>query len=422
MQLQKAFILILTLNLPLLSCAAGMEDKIFSPDIKTVQLFPTGYDMAMPIIHLNTPETLELDFDDLSAKPKTYYYTVIQCHSDWTPTSMNIMEYVDGFSEANISDYEYSSGTKVPYVHYKLQFPNTDMQINRSGNYLLIVYENDKDHPVFTKRFMIAESKVVIDAGVAYTRSLSDRDKYQEVVFTVNYKGFNIDNPQTEITASVLQNYRWDNAKLEIHPQFVSTNILNFDFNGTLTFPTAGREFRYFDLRSLRFRGQNIRSFDIKYNENDVYLTYDVPTLLNKYQIYKDLNGQYYIDNLDNPYYNTGADYAYVHFNFDFNGSISNGNFYVIGAFNNWSCDEQSKLTYNNLDRSYSVNILLKQGTYNYAYVFKDDKGNSDPFITEGYYPDTENDYSIFLYYTPFGERYDRLIAVKHINSITDRY
>jgi hypothetical protein len=402
--------------------ASSIEDQVYVPYIKTVQLHPAGYDMAFPVINLNSQETLELHFDDISGKPKSYFYTVIQCHSDWTPTTMNIMEYVDGYTEGNINDYDYSNGTKVSYVHYKLQFPNNDMRVNKSGNYVLVVFESNKDNPILTQRFMVAESRVVIDAGVAYPRSLYSRDKFQEVVFRVNYKGFPIDNPQMDVKAAVLQNYRWDNAKLEIRPQFVGINELNFDFNGTLAFPTAGHEFRFFDMRSLRFRGQNIRAFDIKENSNDVFLTYDTPVQSDNYQFVKDLNGQYYIENLDNPYYNTGADYANVHFSFDFRGMISNGNFFVIGAFNNWRCDETSKMQYDQLDKSYSANILLKQGTYNYSYVFKDEKGDTDPFITEGYYMDTENDYTILLYYTPFGERYDRLIAVKHINSLLNRY
>jgi hypothetical protein len=197
---------------------------------------------------------------------------------------------------------------------------------------------------------------------------------------------------------------------------------LNFDLNGVLTFPSLGREFRFFDMRSLRFRGQNIRAFDIQDDMNYVYLLYDKPTLPNKYQITKDLNGQFYIENLDNPDYNKGADYASVHFNFDFGGTVSDGAFYVVGSFNNWKCDDNSKMYYDNLDKSYALNLLLKQGTYNYSYVYKKyDDNYIDQFTTEGNYYDTENDYSILLYYTPFGERYDRLIAVKHINSILNR-
>ncbi len=406
-----------------LSEAAILENKVFSTSIKTVQLHPKGYDLALPIIYLNSNETLELHFDDLSNKAKNYYYTVVQCHSNWEPTNMNIMEYVEGFTEANINDYDYSNGTKIPYVHYKLQFPNIDMKVNRSGNYVLIVFENNKENAILTRRFMIAEDKVSINAGVAYPRSLYARNQYQEVVFKVNYKGFTIDNPQMEIKATVLQNYRWDNAKQEIRPQFTGINELNFDFNGVLTFPSVGREFRFFDMRSLRFRGQNIRAFDILENENDVYLLYEKPQALDKYFLTKDLNGLFYIENLDNPNYNTGADYANVHFNFDFGGTLSNGSFYIVGAFNNWTCDESSKMYYDVLDKSYAANILFKQGTYNYSYVFKaDTEKETDQFITESYYLDTENDYTILLYYTPFGERYDRLISVKYINSFLNRY
>lgn len=405
-----------------LANAITYENDVFSPDIKSVQLFPTGADMAMPIINMNIGETLELHFDDLSNKPKNYFYSVVQCHSDWTPTTMNVMEYVEGFSEGNINDYDFSNGTKIPYVHYTLKFPNNDMQINRSGNYVMFVYERDKEHPIFIRRFMIAESRVIIDANVAYTRNLSARDKFQEVVFKVNTKGFTIDNAQQEINAVVLQNYRWDNAKINIKPQYIGINELNFDFNGVLTFPSLGREFRFFDMRSLRFRGQNIRAFDIQDESNDVYLLYDRPTLPNKYQLTKDLNGQYYIDNLDNPDYNRGADYAYVHFNFDFGGKVNDGAFYVVGAFNNWKCDDRYRMYYDNLDKSYALNILLKQGTYNYSYIYKKDNDNNiDQFTAEGNYYDTENDYTILLYYTPFGERYDRLISVKHINSILNR-
>ena len=112
-----------------------------------------------------------------------------------------------------------------------------------------------------------------------------------------------------------------------------------------------------------------------------------------------------------------------MHFNFDFNGKLSQGNFYVIGSFNNWICDSSSLLYYDALDKSYTTSILLKQGTYNYTYVLKDEKEKIfDSFTTESYYMDTENDYTILLYYTPFGERYDRLIAIKHLNSLLNKW
>ncbi|HNE66684.1 MAG TPA: DUF5103 domain-containing protein, partial [Saprospiraceae bacterium] len=274
----------------------------------------------------------------------------------------------------------------------------------------------------FTLRFCVYEPKVIIDANVAYPRNLGDRSKLQEVVFKVNYKNFQIDNPPMEVKAVVLQNFRWDNAKYEIRPLLFGNNELNFDFNGMLTFP-SGREFRQFDTRSTRFRGQNIRALDIRDNSNDFYLLFDSPLQTYKYQYYKDLNGLYYVESYENPDYNTGADYASVHFTLGFPNLLANGNFYVVGAFNNYTCDEWSKMSYDFSDKSYNASILMKQGLYNYSYIFKDENNKlADQTITEGFYEDTENNYTVLLYYTPFGERYDRIIGIKHINSIYNRF
>lgn len=404
------------------SFAVMYDNQVFVSYIKTVQFFPTENEMGFAAIQLNSPETLVLHFDDLSNKSKTFYYTVQQCRADWSPSDMNIMEYTEGFTESTINDYSYSNGTKVPYTHYTMTFPNNDMRISKSGNYALIVYETNKENPVFTLRFMVYEPRVSIDAHVAYPRNLSDRSKLQEVVFKVNYKNFQIDNPPTEVKAVVLQNFRWDNAKYEIRPLLFGNNELNFDFNGMLTFP-SGREFRQFDTRSIRFRGQNIRALDIRDNSNDFYLLFDSPLQTYKYQYYKDLNGLYYVESYENPDYNTGADYATVHFTLGFPNLLANGNFYVVGAFNNYTCDEWSKMSYDLSDKSYNASILMKQGLYNYSYIFKDENNKlADQTITEGFYEDTENNYTVLLYYTPFGERYDRLIGIKHINSIYNRY
>ncbi len=422
MRIYKSIILYFFILSYTILSASSYENKVYSSVVKTVQLFPTGFEMAMPILTLNSTETIDLHFDDISGKPKTYYYTVIQCLSNWQPSSLNVLEYIDGFTESTINDYQYSNGTKVNFVHYQLRFPNFDMRVTKSGNYALIVYETSIDHPAFVMRFMVNEPKVAVEAGVAYPRNMFSRDKFQEIVFNVNHKGFEINNPQMEIKATILQNYRWDLAKTEVRPLLTGNNTMSFDYNNEIVFPT-GREFRQFDIRSVRFRGENVRALNMTETENNFFLRFDIPQQISKYQFYNDLNGSFYIDCIENPVYQTGSDYANVHFTLDYAQPLSNGDFYVVGAFNHWSCDALSKMYYNLDTRSYESTILLKQGMYNYSFIFKDDeKKIVDQTLTEGYYIDTENDYTILLYYTPFGERYDRLIAVKHIDSIRDRY
>ena len=61
---------------------------------------------------------------------------------------------------------------------------------------------------------------------------------------------------------------------------------------------------------------------------------------------------------------------------------------------------------------------MLKQGSYNYQYLCVPNQskvGLSHP--VEGDYHQTENEYSIYVYYHPMGARYDRLIGVTTIRN-----
>jgi hypothetical protein len=59
---------------------------------------------------------------------------------------------------------------------------------------------------------------------------------------------------------------------------------------------------------------------------------------------------------------------------------------------------------------------LLKQGAYNYQYLFVPTNSNKTTTdLTEGNYYETENEYLILVYHRPFGERYDRLIGVQQV-------
>lgn len=398
------------------------ETASFDPSLQTIQLYPKNKPLHFPILGLQSNETLELHFDDLAQTNRTYYYTVIQCHADWTPTILNPLEYIDGFVESMIFDYNYSAGVKQNYTHYRLEIPNMDMKITKSGNYVLVVYEKSIQEPLFTYRFLVAENRVGVDAKVTYARNIYDRNKYQDIFFTINHKGYTIQNPQMEIKATVIQNNRWDNAVQNVKPFMsgIGTSTINYDYVNKFLFP-SGREFRQFDTRSLRFKGLNIRFLDVKSDYNQVYLVYDKPLLNQSYNFFQDMNGGYYIQNFDLANYMTEVDYTWVQFAIDYKKPLEKGKLYVVGAFNNWTCDKKSEMHYQENEMAYTANIYLKQGLYDYAYVYIDENDKKHYDITEGYFSDTENDYLILIYHTPLIERYDRLIAVKYINSLRDR-
>ncbi|MCB9033842.1 MAG: DUF5103 domain-containing protein [Chitinophagales bacterium] len=391
--------------------------------LKTVQLYPKGSILAMPIINLNGNEVLEFHFDDLNNSSASYYYTIIQCRADWTPSNMSQIEYIDGFTESTLYNYDYSYSTKTNYIHYSLEIPNMDMNITKSGNYVLIVYTETMDEPLLVKRFMVVEPKVTIDAGIAYTSNIYNRSRYQEVVFDINTKGMIINNPNLEIKATVLQNYRWDNAYIGIPPYLVGYNSISYQYNNKIVFP-SGNEFRQVDIRSTRFKGQNVRAFDLSNEDyNQVYLHYDFPRNNQPYLQYNDLSGQYYVESYDFPNPYLEADYVWTRFNYDASMPLDkSSNLYIVGNFNNWQCDNNSMMVYQEDENAYVKNILLKQGFYNYEYLIKNSNGTTDNSITEGFNAETSNDYTILIYYTPFGARYDRLIAVEHLNTLLNRY
>jgi hypothetical protein len=68
--------------------------------------------------------------------------------------------------------------------------------------------------------------------------------------------------------------------------------------------------------------------------------------------------------------------------------------------------------------------MLLKQGYYSYTYATKDKKSKkmvADASLTDGNFWETENDYTIFVYYHSLSGRHDELVGVTTINSRTGR-
>ena len=57
-------------------------------------------------------------------------------------------------------------------------------------------------------------------------------------------------------------------------------------------------------------------------------------------------------------------------------------------------------------------NIQLKQGFYNYTFATVDDNQLVDTNQINGTFFQTENQYTVIVYYKPFGGLYDRVIGI----------
>ena len=74
-------------------------------------------------------------------------------------------------------------------------------------------------------------------------------------------------------------------------------------------------------------------------------------------------------------------------------------------------------MEYDSFSDTYTNQMLLKQGFYNYKYVVVNRDGTIDYGAISGNYWQTENDYTVLVYFRDLGARYDRIIGMGKANS-----
>ena len=92
---------------------------------------------------------------------------------------------------------------------------------------------------------------------------------------------------------------------------------------------------------------------------------------------------------------------------------------FVFGALTDWNVNGPGRMQYNADINAYEGFLKLKQGYYNYQYVFVSDSTLSiDETVFEGSHYESENDYTIYIYDRPFAVRYDKLIGIYKLNTL----
>ncbi len=420
------FLIFITLFLPGFLPLSGYRtdidyysNRIYDVRIKTVLLHKEGWNLSYPVIKLNSNEKLIFQFDLLDDYNETFYYTFIHCDKDWHRSDIFTSEYLEGFPDNPIEEVQPSFNTTVDYFHYSLVFPNDRISFLLSGNYILYVYpDGEPDNPILTHCFVITDGVAGINLRTFRPQIPIYNNTGQQFEFTVNLTGISITDPAINIYCSVLQNGRWSNAKTNLKPDFIGNNQLRFNSISEKNMFNGGNEFRYFDIKSIRYKSEFIREIDYMAPNYHIFLAPSDSREYKPYFYWQDFNGKYYIatDEGRNP--ETDADYIYVYFTLPSDYMIANGNMYVSGSFNNWEFNENNIMTYNPQDRQYECTILLKQGWYNYEYVFlKDGDTRGIATIFESNHYETENDYTVYVYYRNPYERFDRVIGTATVNT-----
>ncbi|RTL60961.1 MAG: DUF5103 domain-containing protein [Sphingobacteriales bacterium] len=395
-----------------------LSDKIYKSSIKSVKFHMYGDQLGYPIINLNGSDRLELHFDDMDGDVKSYYYTYQLCNADWTPAMYSQFDYIKGFFQNRISTYRLSNVALTKYTHYQAFLPEQNSFPSKSGNYVLKVFLNgNESNIVFTKRFLVVDSKTGINAQIQQPLNATLMRTHHKIQFSLETSALQITNPRQEIKVVILQNYRWDNPIKDIQPTFNRGNVLEYNTENDCIFP-GYREWRWLNLSSFRLQSDRVDSAHYTNKTTEIFVKPDGDRKKIPYYYYHDQDGMYYIgggiDNL-NPYWQ--SDYATVHFTYvpPLNQFIKDKELYLYGELTNYELNDNSRMHFNSEKGVYEATLFLKNGYYDFSYALKDKKGNIE--LIDNNYWETENQYTILVYYRPFGGRADQLVGVSKLNS-----
>ena len=391
----------------------AQSSRTFIPSVRTAQILLNGEWGTLPVMKLDGDDVLHFSFDEMSHVYHRYTYRIVHCNADWSRSDLLEIDYLDGFNDVVIDDWENSINTSQLYTHYEFSLPNDDVALKLSGNYRVEVFDDgdDDDVPVVSFDFSVVEQKVSFEASVSGNTDRTFNEGEQQLSFAVRYPSF-VASPASELKAVVYQNGRRDNAVYGLVPTYVTGDKVEYVHEGKLIFD-AGNEYRRFEISDPHSPGEGVEEvlyIDSLYN---VVLYMDKPRV--SHSNYRDENGRYFVNTFEGFGTPLEADYVNVHFALNL-PRRAGGDFYLLGDFCGNGFNASNRLSYDAEDGYYFTSVPLKMGVYNYSYVWVSSvDGRIENVPAEGNFYNTENEYLIYMYYRGFGDRYDRLLGVHRV-------
>lgn len=385
-------------------------------DIHSIEVLANKQWNSYPIIKLNSDDYIHIGFDNVSEDTfARLRYKIVFCDADWQQNKeMSAIEYLDGFDDNIIEDNDVSVNTSVLYTHYNLQIPNADVTPKLSGNYAVLVYEEGlEDDILLTACFSVLDDVVSIAPEISSVTDIDSNKEHHQLTFDLNYK-LNLRDVKNDFKVFVRQNNRLDSEVRNVKPNYIMPAKLRYRSNRNLIFE-AGNEYHRFDMSSYKFNGKNVAHIEFKRPNYHMHI---VPNKINNkgsYSYDQDQNGRVIFRNTESEDVEKEGDYFFAHLTLHADNPLPN-DVYINGAFTYNTFSDRYKMKYDSNNREYSLSLLLKQGIYNYQYLTKNEDGYSASSVDGNFY-ETENEYSIYVYYRPVGQKYDSLVGFSYIQS-----
>ena len=400
----------------LLSClTAQSRHQLLARNFKSLQVVLNDDFEALPVLRLHSGDRLHIGFDELSHTYHRLVCHVEPCNPDWTPADgLFESDWLEGFNDRPIEDYEPSLNTTVLYTHYSLLFPNDETRLTMSGNYRLHILDEDGGgDDVAIVELRVVEPLTTVSLGVTTNTDIDLNVSHQQVSMSVAYNGLRVTDASAQIQTLVMQNGREDTMKQNVRPNAFTTTGLRWEHNRGLIFD-GGNEYHKFEVLDPSHPTLGLEAMTWDEATRSFHATPFCAQPRRSYTYDEDADGAFLIRNSDNREIDVTSDYVYVHYKLMPARHYSDGHVVVSGR---WATEspETYLMAYDEADRSYNAVILQKLGYYNYELLLKDFDGTTHTLPEEGSFYQTENRYQAFVYYKGVGERSWRLVGYKEM-------
>ena len=366
--------------------------------IKSIQLLDANNNEKLIF---NDFEFITVIFDELNEKSRSFYYEIEHYDFKWELSDIRKSEFLEGFDDIRITNYTKSYNTLNPYIHYRFKIPNKNLSLTKSGNYKIIVKDNNGNY-VFSRKFILIKNPQIGSIEISKPKNINFQKSNQNLKVTIPCNDCNFNNNSFRYKLMVHKNYNLTDCKMINYPTFKLADSFVFD---NITF-SGGLQFFNFDNSNILKTSVEIKNINL----NTTYVTELREDKISNIYVYEpDINGKYIIKNNKEKNF-TESEYSKVIFSLK-NDNINNHPVYVVGNFNNYEINKNSILK--KMNNQYRTELLLKQGFYNYKYVINENNLNNE---IENFWQ-TENLYTAILYEKRPEENYFKIKAIAKNNS-----
>lgn len=384
----------------LTSCASSprVSRPVPPPPLVSSVALTAGDGTAAPILPLNGG-SLILRFDVFQSDVSYFRVQVRHLDRTWRQTQILPGIYMRGMHEDMVTEGVPSTSQEPLYTSYTYRFPNSQMGVQVSGNYMMDVIDPQSGAVIISQPFLVTESRGEVDFSMVelFHNRAGVRISHQPFLEYRAPKDFVM--PQLDVHVAFAQNRWWSDA--------VQSELMDQSEDGVL---------RYYLTRNKAFSG-SLDVFSYALSEvgrldqgvQAADLSARPPSILKDPET----------DGLTRPIQTqwpnvTGArrtpDARYGRVTFQFETTRAREPMYLVGTFNDWKPRAEHRLVLDRSDNYWKTTVLLKEGTHRFMYM-----AGNDRYAFTSVMAGSAQEYHGMVYFHDPQNRYDRLLGVSSV-------